>query len=70
MNTDFVEMTSHAGACKECAKYQGKIYSISGKSKKYPPLPDAVQKYGQMHNNCRYSFYPFIDGVSKPTYKK
>lgn len=68
LNTDLVEMTMHRPTCSECAKYQGRVFSISGKNRKYPALPDAVRKYGQVHPDCRHSFYPFIDGVSKPLY--
>jgi len=49
--------------------WQGKIYSRSGKSKKYPNF--SVCRYGAVDGlcgaNCRHTFYAFFDGYSKPT---
>lgn len=51
--------------------WQGKIYSRSGKHPKYPSLVEATG-YGTGDGlggwNCRHSFFPFIEGVSEPTY--
>lgn len=69
MGTDLIEMSEHYPTCAECAKYQGRVYSISGASRKYPPLPDCIAKNGQVHKNCKHDFYPFIDGYSG-TYHK
>jgi hypothetical protein len=37
---DLIEVSAHMGARPLCAPYQGKIYSRSGKSKKYPPFSE------------------------------
>lgn len=67
MGCDLVEVTSHMGARPSHAEWQGKIYSISGKSKKYPPL--SVTGYGTGAGlkgwNCRHDFYPFFEGISE-----
>lgn len=68
MWTDLVEVDSHWGARPEHAAWQGKIYSRSGKNKKYPDF--AVCRYGEVDGlcgaNCRHNFYPFFEGVSTP----
>ena len=50
------------------ALWQGKVYSISGKSKKYPKLSTATG-YGTGGGlkgwNCRHDFYPFFEGISE-----
>lgn len=71
LETDIVEVTAHAGARPDHAEWQGRWYSLSGKSKKYPSLVE-VTGYGTGAGlkgwNCRHDFYPVIDGVSVPTY--
>lgn len=67
--TDLVEVSSHWGARESHAVWQGKIYSRSGKSKKYPDFAEC--HYGEVDGlmgvNCRHAFYPFFDGISEPT---
>jgi len=78
MGTDLVEVTAHIGArvTKKLdhtnhAWWQGKVYSISGKSDKYPGLKETTG-YGKIDGlggiNCRHSKFPFIEGVSKRAY--
>lgn len=68
---DLIEVSSHLGARPLCKKWQGAIYSKSGKSKKYRPFSDT--SYGEASGlggcNCRHQFYPFIEGVSTKRYK-
>lgn len=65
MDCDLVEVTAHAGARPSHAVWQGKIYSRSGKSKKYPHFSTATG-YGTGAGlggwNCRHSFYPYYEG--------
>jgi len=65
---DLVEVTAHSGARPDHAEWQGKIYSRSGKSKKYPDLKTATG-YGTGAGlggwNCRHSFFPYIDGMPR-----
>lgn len=46
---DLVEIPRHDNPCQECAEYQGKVYSISGKHPDYPELPDGGPPW---HPNC------------------
>ena len=68
MGTDLVEVTSHMGARPSHAEWQGKVYSISGKSRKYPSLR-AATGYGRGDGlkgwNCRHDFFPFFEGLSE-----
>jgi len=68
---DLIEVSSHLGARPLCRKWQGAIYSKSGKHKKYRPLSDT--SYGEAAGlggcNCRHQFYPFIEGVSTQRYE-
>ena len=53
INNDLVKMSSHLSSCPICAMYEGRVYSISGKDKKYPPLSiinnGAVVQFGTIH---------------------
>lgn len=63
---DLVETSSHMGARPKCAPYQGRIFSMSGKSKKYPAW--STTSYGDpagiLGVNCRHIKYPYVEGVS------
>ena len=65
LGCDLVETTAHAGARPEHAVWQGKIYSRSGKSKKYPDFR-SLTGYGTgaglLGWNCRHNFNPYVEG--------
>lgn len=65
MDCDLVEVTAHSGARPDHAKWQGKIFSRSGTSKKYPDFRRETG-YGTGAGlggwNCRHSFYPYFEG--------
>ena len=67
LDCDLVEVTAHLGARPEHEEWQGKIYSVSGKSEKYPPF--SVCDYGEADGicgiNCRHSFYPYFEGMEQ-----
>lgn len=67
MDSDLVEVTAHAGARPSHAEWQGKVYSISGKTKGYRKLEDATG-YGTVDGlcgaNCRHNMFPFFEGES------
>lgn len=56
---DLVQVTTHYPTCEKCAPLQGKVFSISGKDKRYP-------KYGEngayipRHPNCRHVLVPYV----------
>ena len=64
--TDLVIMSAHGAACPECAKYQGRVFSLSGKSKMFPKIPDAFFTYGCIHKGCGHTFFSYIHGVTDP----
>ena len=70
---DLVEISSHAASRPSHIDYQGKIYSRSGKSKKYPSLKDT--SYGKGADGlvtgigCNHIAYPFISGMSTKRYE-
>ena len=67
LDQDLVEVSSHLGSRPEHADFQGEIYSISGRSNKYPPL--SVTGYGTAGGiggvNCRHVIYPYFEGTKK-----
>lgn len=70
-NSDLVEVSSHVGARPSHAVWQGQVYSLSGKSKKYKHFASATG-YGDVTGlggaNCNHSFYPFFEGLSTRRY--
>ncbi len=64
--TDLVILDVHGMSCSECAKYQGRVFSLTGKSRIFPRIPDAFWKYGAIHPRCGHNFYPYIHGVTNP----
>lgn len=71
MGTDLVEVSAHSGARPSHKVWQGKVYSFSGASKKYPSLVD-VTGYGTIEGlcgiNCKHSISLFFEGISKRNY--
>lgn len=63
--TDLVVMTTVSQCCKLCGAYQGKVYSISGKDKRFPALFKTVLKsgYALPHPNCRHEFIPYYEEI-------
>ena len=67
---DLLEVDSHPGARPKCALDQGRIFSKSGKNRKYPAWK--TSSYGEPDGilgiNCGHHVYPYIEGVSTQTY--
>lgn len=65
LECDLVEVSAHSGARPSHAEWQGKIYSRSGKSEKYPDFRTSTG-YGTGAGlggwNCRHSFGPYVEG--------
>lgn len=65
--SNYMEVTSHAGARPSHAEWQGQVYMIHGSSDEYKNLYDATG-YGTGDGlcgwNCRHNLYPFIPGIS------
>lgn len=64
---DLVITSQHIGARPTHALWQGKIFSLSGKSNKYPEFKSSTG-YGTAEGlcgvNCRHSFSPYFPGMS------
>lgn len=63
LDTDFVEVGDFDACCETCAKYRKRIYSLSGKSRKFPAFPS------DFHFQCGLPTSPFVLGVSEPSFR-
>jgi hypothetical protein len=62
---DLVKISEHPNACPICQKYQGRVYSISGKDKRFPKLDVAFSSgYANIHPNCRHVLEPYIEAFN------
>lgn len=62
---DLVKISEHPGACPICQKYEGRVYSISGKDKRFPRLDVAFSSgYANIHPNCRHVLEPYIEAFN------
>lgn len=52
--------------CEECAKYAKRIFSIDGKDKRFPILPDCIKYYNNKHKYCQIPLNAFLFGVDEP----
>ncbi len=64
---DLIQISSHADARPGCAPYQGKVYSLNGKTKGYPLLSET--SYGEPDGifgiNCRHTSTVYTPGQKK-----
>lgn len=51
---DIVYVEPHPFSCPLCQEWQGKFYSLTGKSKKYPNI-EVAYKGGLKHPNCKHN---------------
>lgn len=59
---DLVQMSSHNSSCPVCATYEGRVYSVSGKDRRYPKLEAAFgDTYANIHPNCGHVITPYIE---------
>ncbi len=72
MGCDLVETTAHVGARPSHAAWQGKVFSRSGLSDRYPPFSNTGYGTGAglCGWNCRHSFFPFFEGLSESAYPR
>lgn len=68
LGVDLVETTAHAGARPSHAEWQGRIFSRSGRSRKYPNFVSSTG-YGTGEGlggwNCSHSFRPYVEGMPR-----
>lgn len=75
-NCDLVKTSAHLGARPEHYLWQGKVFSISGTSDKYPYLSDPQESGGTGYGtaeglcgcNCRHFFFPYVEGFNPASY--
>jgi len=60
MGEDLVQISQHFSSCPICSVYEGRVYSVSGDSKDYPPLSEAFSEYDSIHPNCFVSGTPVL----------
>nr|DAL34051.1 MAG TPA_asm: minor capsid protein [Caudoviricetes sp.] len=73
---DLVKTSAHLGARPEHYLWQGKVFSISGTSDKYPYLSDPQESGGTGYGtaeglcgcNCRHFFFPYVEGFNPASY--
>ena len=67
---DLVKVSTHLNPCKTCLQYAGRVYSISGKSKEYPPLDVAFSgTHMNLHPNCKHTLSIYIPELDKDSDK-
>lgn len=73
LGVDLVQTSAHIGARPSHEPWQGKIFSRSGEHPKYPPFVESTgygTVTGLMGINCRHTFFPFFEGLSKNAYTR
>ncbi len=68
LRTDLTDIGDNSRVCGECAKYTRRIFSISGKDKRFPALPKYFGLSMPEHAYCYISIYPFLLNRSEPTW--
>jgi hypothetical protein len=57
---DLIKVSTHRGSCPLCEPWQGKVLSITGKTKGYPTLEEA-KAAKLFHPRCRHAYGLYID---------
>lgn len=62
-HTDLIVFASYSSIlCETCSIYSGRVYSVSGKSKKFPKLPNELKKCSCYHPGCNTGISKYRDG--------
>ncbi|HAF62038.1 MAG TPA: hypothetical protein DCK95_06905 [Anaerolineaceae bacterium] len=69
LRTDLADTGDNSRVCGECAKYTRRVFSISGKDKRFPALPKYFGLSMPEHAYCYISIYPFLLNRSEPNWK-
>lgn len=51
------KVSIHEGACEDCQKWQGKVFSLGGGDKRFPEL----KRRPPFHPNCEHVLLPFVE---------
>lgn len=68
-NKEDTIITLSSSNCSKCKKYNNKVFSISGKHKKYKAIPDELIQYGGICLEHTIIANVFFDGISTPPKK-
>ena len=60
-DTDLMQISSHNTTTKICMDFEGKIFSVSGKDPRFPPLTDTPP----YHPNCLHLMFPTFESGMK-----
>lgn len=63
LETDLVIVECFGVCCSKCAMYRNRVYSMTGKDKRFPQFPD------DFDYECGMRPSPFIEGVSEPSFE-
>ena len=63
LGTDLVEVSDANYCCEICAKYRKRIYSLSGRSWKFPRFPK------DFHFGCNLCVTAFVENIMEPSFK-
>lgn len=59
--TDLIEIHYEMGTCDTCSIYHGRVYSLSGKDKRFPRFPQFILEQKCIHPDCRHTISPYFD---------
>lgn len=63
---DLVKFTTHYPTCEVCAPVQGRVFSVSGKDKRFPALssvPGFDKGFKTIHPNCRHVLVVTVEAL-------
>lgn len=71
LGTNLVKCIGQSPTCELCGIYRNRIFSISGKDKRFPALYDGQnaplrEGYHVIHPNCRCEFIPWFEEIEGP----
>ena len=67
-NNDLV-IVNTSRSCPICSNYNQRIFSISGRSVKYPKLPNEIVVHGGFCPNCSLGLLTYFDGISSKPHR-
>lgn len=62
---DLVIVSDSPEECERCRPYEGRVYSLSGESRRYPPIDEAMSG-GLFHPRCTHRLGAYFEGITKP----
>ncbi len=69
LKTDLLETTEATIVCAECSSICRRIFSISGKDKRFPKIPNSLFTNRTGHEYCILDFFPFHYRIEKPNWR-